>query len=151
MDRYYLPLIHDLYVFAYLPYPNVGVTANRSTTSCLMCSTALQALPDGFGYGWDQAKRTCYSWGWSPHLPGYAADGFDASALPASVVQRIELMARFPARPPTRWFQGAVQYLESFRTDRGTYRFRPAIYAKSQAATMCRLYMGAKTGARASA
>lgn len=133
MDRYYLPLIHDLYVFAYLPSSiNVGVTAQQiNDIVSYVLDPRFQALPDGFGYGWDQAKRTCYSWGWSPHLPGYAADGFDAAALPASAVQRIELMARFPFARRTRWFQEAVQHLESFRTDRGTYCF-PASYLREE-------------------
>ena len=49
----------------------------------------------------------------------------------ARVVQRMELMAHFPAARETRAFQDCLAHLEAHRTDRGTYLF-PRDYLREQ-------------------
>jgi len=129
MARYWLPYIHDLYVFAHLPPDLLDEEARGMIADLLgyILDPRFQALREGYGYAWIKERRTCYGWGWSPHLPGFRR--FDA--LPGSRVTpflaRVELLAHFPRGRQSAWFQQAVQHLEGYRTDWGTYRF-PGVY-----------------------
>jgi hypothetical protein len=129
MAHYWLPYIHNLYVLAHLP-PDLLDTEARGMIGDLLAyilDPRFQALREGYGYAWIKERRTCYGWGWSPHLPGYK--GFDA--LPGSTVTpflaRVELLAHFPQGRQSAWLRQAIQHLEGYRTVQGTYRF-PSVY-----------------------
>jgi hypothetical protein len=125
MANYWLPYIHDLYVFAHLPASLLGSEARQMIDDLLayILDPRFQALREGYGYAWIKERRTCYGWGWSPHLPGYNGFAALANASGTPLVARIELMARFPRGRRSPWFQEALQHLEGFCTPQGTYRF----------------------------
>jgi hypothetical protein len=90
MASYWLPYIHDLYVFAHLPAELLDETARHQVNDLIayILDPRFQALREGYGYAWIKERRTCFGWGWSPHLKD-----------DATRVQRLELMAHFPHLP----------------------------------------------------
>ena len=129
MANYWLPYIHDLYVFAHLPQGFLDADELRKLYELVryILDPRFQALREGYGYAWIKERRTCYGWGWSPHLPGFKGFDFTSPYQAAGLVQRIELMTHFPAARVSTWFQNCLEYLESFRAKGGTYCF-PASY-----------------------
>lgn len=125
MAHYWLPYIHDLYLFAHLPPDFLDASGEQKLEALLayILDPRFQALPNGYGYAWIKERRTCYGWGWSPHLPGFAGLDWEAPETPATLVLRLELMAHFPAACRSAWFQSARQHLEQFRTPSGTLLF----------------------------
>ncbi len=125
MAGYHLPLIHDMYVLAHWPADMLDSESAGLIDDIVayILDPRFQALPVGYGYAWIKERRACYSWGWSPHLPGFNGFDFHHPDRVGELVQRLELMAHFPAARQSRWFQGALHHLEQFRTDHGTYRF----------------------------
>ena len=125
MANYHLPLIHDMYLLAYLPGRMVDpeITAMIEDIVAYILDPRFQALRDGYGYAWIKERRTCYSWGWSPHLAGYDGFHFERGLTASTLVQRLELMAHFPKAQRSAWFASCLEHLESFRCDQGTYCF----------------------------
>jgi hypothetical protein len=74
-------------------------------------------------YAWIKERRTCYGWGWSPHLPGFQGVGALSDGQFTPLLARLELMARFARGRRSPWFQDALRHLEAYRTSQGTYRF----------------------------
>jgi hypothetical protein len=135
MANYWLPHIHDLYVFA-----NYLANLLNETTSHLIddivgyiLDSRFQAFHRGYGYAWIKERRTCYSWGWSPHLK-------DDNTF----VQRLELMARFPRGRNSSWLINAIQSLECFRTPDGRYRLPPKYLREAEGyyVSGCRMSLG---------
>jgi hypothetical protein len=120
MANYWLPYIHDLYVFANLPAELLDDASIQKIDELLayILDPRFQALREGYGYAWIKERRTCYGWGWSPHFKDNAA-----------CVQRLELMAHFPRARQSPWFQETMEALETFRTPEGRYSL-PAEYLR---------------------
>ena len=129
MANYWLPYIHDLFVFAHFPAALLDAHARGMIDDLVayVLDPRFQALREGYGYAWIKERHTCYGWGWSPHLPGF--QGF--RSLPQSkttpLISRLELLARIPSGRQSEWFKAALVHLEGFRTSQGLYRF-PANY-----------------------
>jgi hypothetical protein len=125
MADYHLPLIHDLYALAYLPAWMIdeSIAAKIETILRYVFDPRFQAFPPGYGYAWIKERRTCYSWGWSPHLSGFAGLSWQDPATAGMLVQQMELMANFRVARESRWFQSGLRQLEWFQTEEGTYCF----------------------------
>jgi len=125
MRHYWLPYIHDLYVFGHWPPSLLDGDSAQMIDGLLayIMDPRFQALHEGYGYAWIKERRTCYGWGWSPHLPGYSGFAALADATVTPLVARLELMARFHLARRSSWFQDALRHLEGFRTPQGTYQF----------------------------
>jgi hypothetical protein len=78
-----------------------------------------QSLP--WSYGLAKYGTKFYVLGWAAHLPGYASkpEGRDFAEL----LLTLEFMGKFPAARKSPWFVNSIEYLESFRTENGTYLF----------------------------
>ena len=128
-----LPNIHDIYALAHYPEDILDETAQHKidTVVAYILHPDYQALEDGYGV-MRVGPRRYFSMGWSIHLPGYHGFDFDAGQA-GMFVQRLELMAHFPAAIKHRWFQESLAHLENFRTDEGPYRF-PGRYLKESPA-----------------
>ena len=86
-----------------------------------------QALPDGYGIVRSD-KRRYHVIGWNVDLPGY--NSFNPNSRAAVYfIQRIELMAHFAKVLACPWFRRSVDYLDTYRTERGTWLF-PRRYLK---------------------
>ena len=125
-----LPSIHDVYALAHYPRDILDSTARSKINAVIayILHPDYQALDDGYGV-MRAGPRRYFSMGWSVHLPGY--DGFAAMSdgQAGFFVQRLEMMAHFPAARQHRWFQESMAHLESYRTEDGTYRF-PSRYLR---------------------
>jgi len=131
MANYWLPYIHDLYVFAHLPPSMLNQEASQMIDDLVayILDPRFQALREGYGYAWIKERRTCYSWGWSPHLPGFQGFAALGEAQATPLVGRVELLAGFPRGRQSSWLQEALRHLEGFQTAQGTYRF-PGPYVR---------------------
>ncbi len=143
-----LPLIHDIFAFAFLPRSALSPSRRRRLGSRIryIIDDRYRALPDGYGYIWNKSNPgVCYGCGWSVDLPDPAA-GPQAQAV---LVQRLELMSLFPEARVTRWFTRGLAHLEGFRTARGTWHF-PAAYLPEKPAGyyVGGAYMGLEDGRR---
>jgi hypothetical protein len=58
--------------------------------------------------------------GWSVHVPGYTDMPPDD---PTMLVLYMELLAHFTLAVESYWFASGIEYLDSFRTAQGTWRF----------------------------
>ena len=127
MAAYHLPLIHDLYVLAHLPAWMVDDDIGGKIDELIgyVIDPRFQSLRRGYGYAWIKERHACYAWGWSPHLVGFHDLNWQEPDPTGSLVQQMELMARFRAARESRWFQAALRYLEFFRTGEGAYCFPP--------------------------
>jgi hypothetical protein len=123
-----LPKIWDIYALAHWPEALMDdhTQSKIDTIIAYILHPDYQALEEGYGV-MRAGKRRYYSMGWSVHLPGYAHSG--GSQPEYTYVQRLELMAHFGEARNTHWFQDRVSHLETYRTDKGTYRF-PAGYLR---------------------
>lgn len=145
MANYWLPYIHDLYVFSHLAkvIPLRGDDLRKVDELVrYILDPRFQALREGYGYAWIKERRTCYGWGWSPHLPAYQGFDFATPHQANGLVQRIELMAHFPAARASAWFQNCLVHLEGFRTERGTYCFPSNILIEREGYYVSGSHMG---------
>lgn len=121
MVNYHLPLIHDLYILAYFPETLLNQETAGTIDDILtyILDPRFRAVPFGYGYAWIKEQHTCYHWGWSPHLPGF--HGFETiqKFWTGMLIQRMELLGRFPQARSSSWFQEGLRHLERFRTDQG--------------------------------
>jgi hypothetical protein len=131
MANYHLPLIHDLYVLAYLPGWMVDADVAEKVDAIVryVLDPRFQAFPPGYGYAWIRERRTCYSWGWSPQLAGFHDLNWQDHSAAGMLVQQLELMANFRAARESHWFQSGLRQLEFFKNEEGTYCF-PAYYLR---------------------
>lgn len=128
-----LPLIHDLFAFAYIPAECLTDSMRRQLDDIVIYVTdeRYRAFPPGYGYIWSEAnRRTCYACGWNLDLPDLDSDD---PYEQRKIVQRLELLAHFPAAHQSVWFQEGMRLLETYRTERGTYCF-PATFLTEQKA-----------------
>ncbi|OPX46006.1 hypothetical protein CLHUN_04810 [Ruminiclostridium hungatei] len=122
--NYRFPLIYDLYGLSALI--NQG---DKDTVAKIKDVVGYILTPDYHNvvvhkYGvLVSANRKCYSMGWDARLPGYFGIDEGAFAGGALLIQRMELIARFPYAADYPWFIDAIKHLETFRTERGTYAF----------------------------
>lgn len=118
-----LPWIYDIVgLAAYLP--ECGTEDDWSKTDTVInyiLNDQYQRLPDGYGTLIGENRRY-YAMGWSVHLPGYFGNASKGAAV-REFVQRLTLMACFPAATQHPWFGESLRHLRRFQTERGTYLF----------------------------
>jgi len=128
-----LPLIHDLYAFAYLPVESLTDLTRLQLDDIVAYVTdeRYRAFPPGYGYLWSEAnRRTCYACGWNLDLPDLDSANPYAQR---KIVQRLELLAHFPAARQSTWFQEGMRLLETYRAEQGTYCFPATFLAEMKA------------------
>jgi hypothetical protein len=114
-----LPCIYDLFWL-----PLLAHSAQRAEVETLVQYILDECYQRDIqdGYGNIRAGRgKYYGMGWSVHLPGY--DAMPPREKAPMLILACELMAQLPGGSQSRWFRSAVQYLDSFRTERATWRF----------------------------
>lgn len=121
-----LPYIHDLYALSALrtKYRTPEVNRKIRTIVLYILAEEYQRLSPAYGYlrSEHKGKGRYIVAGWAVTLPGYWGFGFNGQRA-ACFVQRMELMAHFPAARESAWFAQSLRHLESFRTARGTFLF----------------------------
>ena len=117
-----IPVIHDILLLA-ARYDDLSEEerAHANTVIAYILEPAYQRLPNGYGVV-KGVGRHYYGHGWDVKLPGFF--GYDAlGPESATLVQRLELLARFPAARGHPWFGEGLAHLEGFRTPQGAYAF----------------------------
>lgn len=121
-DNLRLPWIHDLNGYAAL-FANSTDTRTRDMLETIVRYTLdprYQALREGYGIV-TNGKRRYWAMGWSVHLPGYPGAAPRPPHL--GLIGRLATMSAFPAARNHPWYSGSLDYLECFKTQRGTYLF----------------------------
>lgn len=128
-----LPLIHDLRAFAYMPTESLSDVMRQQLDDIVTYVTdeRYRALPPGYGYVCPgDNRRMCYACGWNLDLPDLdSAKSYEQR----KIVQRLELLAHFPAARTSNWFQEGMRLLETYRTARGTYCFPSTFLMEAKA------------------
>lgn len=118
-----LPLIHDIFCLAYLPKPFIDSDLENKINSIMeyILDERFQALPQGYGLLWYKANRTYYACGWRPELP--CLHNYNSEYEKSILILYMELMSNFKVVRESMWFKSCLNYLEEFKTNRGTYCF----------------------------
>jgi len=118
-----LPSIWDMYALVRLRASTDDRAIERSVDSVAryVLNDEYQALAPGYGTLRTGRYRD-WAIGGDVKLPGFLSGRPDPRAG-ALALQRIELMAAFPAARRTPWFRAWIRHLDEFRTRRGTWAF----------------------------
>lgn len=117
-----LPLIHDVngYAALFADWTDTRTRDMVDTVVRYILDPRYQALREGYGIV-TNGKRRYWAMGWSVHLPGYP--GAPSRPPHLGLIGRLATMSAFPAARSHPWYTQSLNYLESFRTQRGTYLF----------------------------
>lgn len=129
-QKFQLPWVHDIR----------GLAFSRSILSArdmerlnkvvsMILNDEYQRLPQSYGLA--KYGRKYYVLGWAVHLPGYYSrpEGREFAEL----LLTLEYMAGFSAARESTWFRTNMDYLETFKTEQGTYLF-PRLWMSEQSA-----------------
>jgi hypothetical protein len=120
--NYKYPLIYDMYGLAAM----VGIPAANDKVdpviNYIMTPEYHQTVVDGYGIVISPGG-SYYNMGWDVKLPGFFGFTGEEEKNGPLLLHRLDLMAHFPSAVKHEWFKNALNYLERFRTERGTYLF----------------------------
>jgi hypothetical protein len=120
-QQFMLPWVHDIRGLSSC----VDIRTNQSHAFKvdkiieMILTSEYQNLP--WSYGLAKYGERYYVLGWAAHLPGYSTKPEGKSF--AELLLTLEIMGRFPVARRSPWFAKSIEYLESFRTEYGTYVF----------------------------
>jgi hypothetical protein len=120
-QNFMLPWVHDIRGLAHCPnIINSGkYRAHIEKIVSSILTPDYQKIP--WSYGLAKYENRYYVLGWAVHLPSYWSTPTEREL--AELLLSLEFMAQFPIARESSWFKDAMEYLESFRTDQGTYLF----------------------------
>ena len=120
-QQFMLPWVHDIRGLASCRelMTEQGYRDKINRVIEMILTPEYQSLP--WSYGLAKYGTRYYVLGWAAHLPGYTSRPEGRSF--AEVLLTLELMARFTTARKSPWFVDSMEYLESFRTENGTYIF----------------------------
>ena len=120
-QRFMLPWIHDIRGLASCQRIMDSKDHRNKLDNIieLLLTEEYQSLP--WSYGLAKYGSRYYVLGWAAHLPGYSKkpEGREFAEL----LLTLEFMAKFPVVRNSKWFSKSMEFLETFETDSGTYRF----------------------------
>ncbi|MFW9959165.1 MAG: hypothetical protein ACFFCT_13925 [Candidatus Odinarchaeota archaeon] len=120
-QQFMLPWIHDIRGLSSC----IDILSKQSYVSKtekiveMILTSEYQSLPSIYGLA--KYGKRYYVLGWAVHLPGYSAKPEGRSF--AELLLTLEVMGKFPVARKSPWFVNSIEYLESFRTEYGTYIF----------------------------
>lgn len=122
--NYKYPLIYDMYGLAAMQ--DTGNPAVSEKTGAviryIMTAEYHQKVIDGYGIVVSPNGKY-YSMGWDVKLPGFLGFTEEEEKKGPLLLHRLDLMAHFPGAVKHEWFSSALNHLENFKTERGTYLF----------------------------
>lgn len=119
-----LPTIYDISALAYLQDVYM-ISENQTKIDDIIeyiLDPEFQKIREGYGLLWDKTKRRYYACGWNPTLPLYE-DYNRPQHLNNDILNYLNIMSKFRASHKSTWFKYCINYIEQFRTERGTYIF----------------------------
>jgi hypothetical protein len=129
-QQFMLPWVHDIRGFSCCT-EILGNQIHREkldTIIEMILTSEYQSLP--WSYGLAKYGERYYVLGWATHLPGYSSKPEGRSF--AELLLALEFMGKFAVARKSQWFLNSMEYLESFRTDTGTYLFPRAWLPEKQ-------------------
>ena len=126
-----LPWIYDMIAFGvlYRQTADPAVKARIEKIVAYVLDDHYQQLPEYYGIVLTGENRYNVM-GWSVWVPGFNGMYLDDFSM-GCLVQRLELMSRFPIALSNHWFKSNLRRLLQYATDNGTYRF-PGHYIKEK-------------------
>jgi hypothetical protein len=120
-QHFVLPWIHDIRGLAFCDpiLKNVSLRKKCERVVEMILTREYQSLP--WSYGIVCYRKRYYAIGWAVHLPGYDSE-IGKSNL-GEMLLNLEMMAVFEVARKSEWFSKSMQFLEKYKTDRGTYLF----------------------------
>jgi hypothetical protein len=120
-QQFMLPWVHDIRGLSCCSemLSNQNHRAKLDKIIEMILTSEYQNLP--WSYGLAKYGERYYVLGWATHLPGYSSKPEGRSF--AELLLTLEFMGRFAVARKSQWFLNSMEYLESFRTDDGTYVF----------------------------
>jgi len=122
---YSLPFVYDIvgvYTLYALNNPEIDKKIDF-LISLIATDEFHRKIADGYGILVGDGKKY-HHMGWDPLFPGwFGAAKFMESGNPSKLLFFAENVANYPSAVKTRWFSGLIDYLETYRTPRGTYLF----------------------------
>jgi len=120
-QRFRLPWVHDIRGLANSKFifENDVLRDRLDAIIEMILTPEYQNLPRSYGLA--KYDKGYYVMGWAVHLPGYTSRPEERNF--AELLLTLEFMAKIPAARESLWFKDMMTYLESFKTDIGTYRF----------------------------
>jgi hypothetical protein len=113
-----LPTIYDLSALAYFRYyvNDAAVLDKIEDIADYILDPDFQKIPEYYGLIWVKSRRTYNACGWCPKLPLYNENE-------KVLLNYLHMMSNFKAALKSEWFCEGLNYLEQFRTEKGTYLF----------------------------
>jgi hypothetical protein len=120
-QQFMLPWVHDIRGFSCCAeiMSNQSQRAKLDTIIEMILTTEYQKLP--WSYGLAKYGERYYVLGWAAHLPGYFSKPEGRHF--AELLLTLEFMGKVSIARKSQWFRNSLEYLESFRTETGTYIF----------------------------
>lgn len=120
-----VPNIHDVYMLSAMQDagPDAVTAAAIERVVSYVLHPDYQALDPAFGYVREmhEGKAHYYVLGWAAMLPGYNSPL--KKGRPPMLLQRLELMCRFPVACRHEWVLRSLDYLDQYKTPAGTWIF----------------------------
>lgn len=148
--NYKYPLIYDVYGLSTMVNKGDMAVDDKINTiiKYIMSPEYHQKIVDGYGI-LAAPNGKYYSMGWDVKVPGFFGIGVEVGKKGALLIQRMELMAHFPCVAGTAWFTSALDHLETFKTDKGTYNFPKHYLGEKEGYWVCGMHMGLGENRRA--
>ena len=115
--EYRLPGCYDLYTFAHCGATGALKEQMEEIVKYLV-DERLQKQPAGYIWRPKQRKVFACSFARLPEYPGY-----ESRQTTQTLLLYVEMLSHFQAGISSDWYKGAIDYLEEFITDQGTYIF----------------------------
>jgi hypothetical protein len=142
------PTIYDIYALANYPVHLQSEDFRQKMDAVIeyVLHPSCQTFPVGYGL-MRAGKRKYYAIGWSVHLPRYP--NVEEKVNENMLVQRLVFMSSFRAARNHPWFRENIEWLESYRTDQGTYMFpRSYLQERPNGYWVTSAYMGLEENRR---
>lgn len=117
-----LPTIYDISALAYFQKYNMDPQIKNKIEDVAeyILDPEFQKLPENYGLIWNKNKRIYHACGWAPKLPLYKGNEVSNEY---AILSYLHMMSNFDVALKSEWFSDGLNYLEQFRTEKGTYLF----------------------------
>lgn len=120
-----LPTTYDLSAMAYFQQYNQdpGIQSKIDDIIEYILTEEFQALPEGYGLLWVKERHIYHACGWNPTLPMYEDYIRPGHLSHNAILNYLTLMSYYKNAIQSKWFVDGMNYLDQFKTERGTYLF----------------------------
>ncbi len=120
-----LPTIYDVSAMAYYQQYNKDPMIQQKIEDIMeyILTPEFQALPEGYGLLWVKERRIYHACGWNPLLPMYDSYKRPGHLGNNAILNYLTMMSCYKNAIKSKWFIDGLNYIDQFKTERGTYLF----------------------------